>query len=1007
MRRGTILGMILLCISLTSFLGSQERQSGSLRGKVVDDNGQALPGVSITISGPALLGKVTALTNAEGLFRAPLLMPGENYELRIELPGFETIIRQGLIINVGKTISIDIQMTPSTITKEVKVVASTPTVDVVKSATSKTMTSAMMTSLPIGRNLDAVINTAPGVISGSILGHGYGEQGMVMDGIQMTEPDVGGGALGYDVGLAWDMLDEVELVTTGAPADTFASTGGLVNVVTKSGGNKFSGEASVYYTNENLVKVKLPREDLEALGLGMPNFPIYDFDAALSLGGPIIKDKIWFLGELRYANSKETGDFKPTVINGKQYNSYDRTYPNYIGFFKLSAQVARNFRVFAMGHYSMQDVMYYYGGWGLTNEANKHNKPVRFNYSGTAAWTIDNNTILDLRVGGLYFKWTGVNTKEGNPDSPHFSDDYTGYAWGNTGANEYTYKPKINISLNLIRFQDNFLGGNHEFKAGIEFERNRGDWGFYMKNPVFWYYYNGNPYYYRGLYGIDQADPVDGDGFIEIAAMGDKEGSGAEIGITSRIGGFIQDSFTIKRLTVNLGARVDHLKAWSPGRSKGASSAFAQAMGEAYFVPEFGLNPYAEVKYETWDNAFPYGTFISPRLGATFDLFGNGKTALKASLSRQQEGFVTGTFSSMYPLTWRSYYFQWWDENGNGQPDLPGIDRYLTYDNPLDMLSDSYKRSIDPNVKIPYEDEIALGVDHELLKNLNVGARYIYKNRKRIMGNVLYDEASKRYWYSYEQAPEWWVPFKTTIPAFGDFPAQTLTMYFQSNDAPDQVRRLTNVPEAKMKFNTFELSFEKRMADGWQVGGSVNFTKMTGNYPMTYASWASMGIYSNPNTFVNADGDLPFSRPIMIKLYGTFRLPYDFMFSFFYQHTDGSPWGRTVSVRPPTAWTEANNVKPISYSVRVEKIGTRRNQGSDSLDVRLEKDFRVGPGKLGIYADIFNLLASYTVSVSKNPGGTWQPDNVNTAEGKFTPGRLGLDYIGGSRLIKFSVFYRF
>lgn len=177
MRRATILGMILLCVSLTSFLGSQERQSGSLRGKVVDDNGQPLPGVSITISGPALLGKATAVTNAEGLFRAPLLMPGENYELRIELPGFETIIRQGLIINVGKTISIDIQMTPSTITKEVTVVASTPTVDVVKSATSKTMTSGMMTSLPIGRNVDAVINTAPGVISGSILGHGYGRAG--------------------------------------------------------------------------------------------------------------------------------------------------------------------------------------------------------------------------------------------------------------------------------------------------------------------------------------------------------------------------------------------------------------------------------------------------------------------------------------------------------------------------------------------------------------------------------------------------------------------------------------------------------------------------------------------------------------------------------------------------------------------------------------------------------------------------------------------------------------
>ena len=1016
MRRVTILGMILLCVSLTSFLGSQEMQSGSIRGRIVDDTGQPLPGVSILISGPALLGKVTAVTNQEGMFRAPFLTPGSDYEIRAELTGFETTTQKGIIINLGKTISIELQMKPSTITKEVTVVASTPTVDVVKSATAMTITSGTLTTLPLARNINMAFAVAAGTIGGSVYGqggnvygHGRGEVGFVMDGISANEPDVGGSAVGADTGMAWDMVDEIELISTGAPADTFSSIGGLVNIVTKSGGNSFSGEASLYYTNKDFVKVRLPDADLQSLGLAKPSTPVYDFDSAVSLGGPIIKDKIWFMGELRYAGKKLTGDFRPTVINGKQYNSYDRTFPNYIGFFKLSAQLAKNVRAFAMGHYSMQDVPYYYSGYGLTTEANKNNKPIRLNYSGTVSWALNSSTILDLRAGGLYFKWTGKNTKEADPNGPHFSDDYTGYSWGNTGATEYTYKPKLNVSLNLTRFQDNFLGGNHEFKVGIEFERNRGDWGFYMKKPLWWYYYDGNLYYYRGLYGIDHADPVDGDGLLEFAAMGDSEGSGAEIGITSRIGGFIQDSFTLKRLTINVGVRADHLTAWSPGRTKGAASdPLTMAIGATYFEPQFGINPYGEIKYDTWNNAFPYGTFISPRLGATYDVFGNGKTAIKASFVRQQESFSTATFSGMYPLTWRSYMFKWWDTNANGQPDLPGVDNYESFgDSPLPMVSKDYKNAIDPNVKISYEDEIAVAFEHELIKDFKVGVRYINKNRKKIMGSVLYDQGSQRYWYTYEKAPEWWVPFTTTIPAYKDFPAQTVTMYFQSNDAPDQNYRLTNIPEGKMKFYTYEVTFEKRMTNGWQVGGSFSYTKMTGNYPVTRAPWASQYVFSNPNTFVNNNGDLPFSRPIMVKLYGTFRMPYNFLFSFFFQHIDGSPWGRTVGVNPPADWAAANNARTWAYSIYVEEPGSRWNQASESLDVRIEKDLKVGPGTLGFYADIFNLLNSYTVNVSNNPGGTWRPADANTAEGTFTPGRLGLNSISGSRIFKFSVFYRF
>lgn len=115
---------------------------------------------------------------------------------------------------------------------------------------------------------------------------------------------------------------------------------------------------------------------------------------------------------------------------------------------------------------------------------------------------------------------------------------------------------------------------------------------------------------------------------------------------------------------------------------------------------------------------------------------------------------------------------------------------------PLAMVSDAYLKAIDPDVKPAYIDEFNFGVEHELLRDFQLGIHYIIKKRGNILGSVLWDENTGRYWYSYEKAPEWWIPFRTIVPAYGIFPAKEVTMYFLSNDAPDQFFRLTNIPEA-------------------------------------------------------------------------------------------------------------------------------------------------------------------------------------------------------------------
>ena len=1023
MTKTKVLFVVAACLILASIASAQELQSGSIRGRVVDDTGQALPGVSITISGPALIGKFTTVTNAEGLFRAPNLTPGAGYEIRAELKGFETTLQPGIIVNLGRTISIEITMKVSTLQQEVTVTAPSPTVDVVKSTISTTVPGEVMTALPLSRNMAGIRQFSRGAVGASLYGGGSSESGGVMDGINVTETDDGGLNLGGGTGIAWDMVEEIEVIGAGASAQFYNSANGTINIVMKTGGNKFSSEASVYFTNKDFANVHLPAPDIQALNLAMPSIPVYSYDAAFSLGGPIIQDKLWFQGEFRSIKTKNSGDFRPTVINGKQYNNYDRIFPAYVGFLKLSAQPTKNIRVSAMGHVAYADNPYFYTGWGVTDEANLHTKPFRSYWAGSVLWTVNSSTILDLRAGGLYFKWKGETTEPGNPDSPSFTDSYTGYSWGNTSqgaaSNVYTFKPSINISLTATKYVDSFLGGDHEFKAGVDWERLHGEWGFYSTRPLTWTYYNGSPYYYRAL-NNGVTDPIYGDGRLTYAAIGTTKGSSAQLGLTSRIGGFIQDSFTIKRLTINLGLRADHLTAWSPGRTKGAATdPVALALGATYFQPIYGINPYGSISYDTWDNAFPYNTFFSPRVGLTYNLFGDGRTALKVSFSRQQEGFVTNNFSSIYPLTNRTFTWNWWDDNNNGIPDSPPVDRYKEAlgVTPLAMISKAYLDAIDPKTRIPYTDEITAAIEHELVKDVNLAVRYIHKDRKRILASVLWDKPTGRYWYTHDLAPEWWIPFKTTVPAYGSFPAQDVTMYFLSPNAPAQNRRLTNVPEGAYKYHCVEVSFDKRMANGWQLGGSVDFSKLTGNYPMTTgsnalysgatASWTSVSAYSNANSFVNAYGEMPYSRPILIKLYGSFGLPFQFRFSFFYMHTDGSPWARTVTVVPPAAWVAANKVTSTSYSINVETPGTRWNEASDSLDLRIEKDFKLGPGTLGASVDIFNLLGAYTLTVNKNPAGTWRPADENTTSGTYTPGSLGLRGFTGSRQVRLSLRYSF
>jgi hypothetical protein len=199
-----------------------------------------------------------------------------------------------------------------------------------------------------------------------------------------------------------------------------------------------------------------------------------------------------------------------------------------------------------------------------------------------------------------------------------------------------------------------------------------------------------------------------------------------------------------------------------------------------------------------------------------------------------------------------------------------------------------------------------------------------------------------------------------------------------------------NVPEAERKYQAFELTFNKRMSHGWQLGGSVTISKAWGNIAGGYNDiWGYSLPGNTANWYVNNDGRLSDGdRPLVMKFYGTFKVPYGFLASFYYNYYSGSVWQRSATVYAPAAWAAANDVdtsRAPSYGINFETQGSRRTYAYQNVDARLEKDFSLSKyGRFSVYLDIYNLLGNFYPNVTLNPGGTWRPTDNNVSTGTYT-----------------------
>ncbi len=858
MKKGLTLSIVALFILLNVYVPimAQGRNTGALEGRVLDEQGGPLPGAEVKVSSPALIGGIQSrMTNDGGKFRFVLLPPGM-YTLETALPGFVPSKVENIRLFVGQTLTVDLTLKVGKLEAEVNVIASAPLVDMTSSQTLSTnLDQTVIETVAATKNklTTGLINLAPGASDNSVMGAAArSSNSWLVDGMNLTW--LANGADGNYPDLT--TIQEVQVSGIGANAEFGNFTGAALNLITKSGGNLFTGLAEISYSPLGWTEKNFASSTPTFSLFAAPPKKLY-FDAHVGLGGYIINDKLWFY----LSGGQQQTD---TEIAGFEKRESLRM-PS--AFVKLTYQMNRRSRF---------QLFWQYEHFEVYNRGLSPTRPIEATYYDIGPdspinlgffHVLSDNTFFEVSAG--YWSMIYEQKPNNGRDVPQHLNYETGIYSGNYlwwGREDTAH---ITVNAKLTHHADDFIMGSHEFKAGVEYlsgsEKYAGGY-----TGGFSYVDNANGYNYAYSYGYQTHAKA------------------------SKVSAFIQDAWTINdRLTINPGLRYNAWKGTLPN------------------VPGLSFRP---------TNHF------EPRIGLSFDLFGDNSTALKAHYGRYADSLKTS-------------YFQ-------GADDSMGdwiMYQVLEGGEKVEIFRQQFSNptTIDPNIRMPVMDQFALSLERTLFKDTAVGATFTSRRFKDFVARV-------------NTGASWSVvPFAFTdengnaqsIDVYEKTSSSSMDSFFVTNPAGGAAPSVIVTP--KNSFTGITLFFEKRFSNGWMLHGDYTYGRAKGNHTNLMAGGnGSTGNYLNPNLQINSYGFLPFDPTHNLQIYGSFELPLDFSFSPRLTVRSGNPWARDVKL--------AFSGSPL---VNIESRGSQRLPTRIDLDFRLEKSFRIGERmRFGIIVDVFNAI---------------------------------------------------
>ncbi len=915
------LGVLFFCLMFfAGFLAAQDAlQTGNIEGTVLDTEGIGLPGVSVKITGPALIkGTVSTVTSAAGAFRF-FFLPVGKYDLAFTLTGFKTTIKKDVEVTLRKTTSVRVVMEASAIAETVTVVGESPVVDVKTSTIQMNFTQVMLQKLPSARDPWVIMEMTPGVVMNrqNIGGSTAGSQSSAyahgsmrsqttynIDGVNMTDAAASGASATY---YDFDSFEEIQ-VETGAHTADIQVGGIVINMVTKSGGNKFSGGISVYGENDKLQSDNIPDKvkNPQYANVGSGNPLDYYYEYGGDFGGPIIKDKLWFYGS-----------FRNTAINrfiiGYTLNGVPQT--DYVllthGTFKLSFQIGNN-KLMGWAYYDRKYQPHRNAGPTRPPITTGLQDSPSYFYHLEDTWVLGSNLVLNFKLGinDMWYQLgpqpevdmnkPAVRIYYSTPVSGLYQDAFYYYTW--------YYSDRCQFHAFADYFKDDFLGGNHELKVGFEYQNSP----FHTTRK-----FPGNIMLYF--------DYPDRTGPYQVWTFREEKWSQTDEVYSL----YFYDVFSLKKhLTINLGLRLD-----STHMHINANDLAPTPWTDYYYTNRSTDRPIYH--QDAQKNAVSFTT-LSPRIGFTFDLLNDGKNIFKAHLARYSYQVSYAPVGDAITTGYWEVRYNWNDANNDKLPQTNEFGKIVYTDIGQGV-------QIDPNLKSPYTDEVVSGFERKIAHDIGLSLNFIYRE-------------NKRFWWSDNQAVD---PKTDYMPVTVQDPGPDGTLGTSDDGGNITVFNLakakvgvsepyvTQRPGYKTSYQGVELILNKRYADRWQFMASVTLGKTNVKMPIESVD--------DPNNRESYDDAVDSNdAPVIIKASGSYDLPWGFCVGAFFNYRTGYPTVRYFR-------TSSSLLNQGRISVNTEKFGDSRYPAMALLDLRLSKVFGLGKyGKIELMLDGFNIFNSVT-----------------------------------------------
>jgi hypothetical protein len=942
MRRVTSIGasVVVLAWLLLVPTGASAQQASGIAGVVRDSSGGVLPGVTVETSSPALIEKVrSVVTDGDGRYNIVDLRPG-TYTVSFTLGGFSTFKREGIVLTSGFTATVNADLQVGSLEETITVAGGAPLVDTQNVRQQTVVSTDVLDALPSStKTWGTVVALTPGFSGMADVGgqldqslgvsfHGKAGSKRQFDGMSI---DHASGNQGYIPNSA--LVEEISVQTSGISAESNAD-GAVVNMIPKVGGNTFAGSLFGLWTGEALGSDNLT-DELRARGLTTASKILKVYDASLTLGGPIKRDRLWFFAGFReWGSRNQMAGMFWNKTQGTPFWTPDPTRPadRYQWYeskaIRATWQVSTRNKLNLFADIADSCICRALGAVGQPPETGNafHFRPSSL-YQTTWSAPVTNRLLFDAGVSATILSFPSYLAPGVSPQHVSILEQTTGILYNartNYGTSQNDrYAQRASVS---------YVTGSHAFKFGYQNEQ-----------------------------GVANSDTTVTGGNLNYVFR-----AGVPVSITqwatpyrvenrtrADMGIYAQDQWAMRRLTLTYGLRFDYFRGEVP-----AQHVAAPPTG---WVPERSFDKVRNVP--SWKD-------LSPRLGAAYDLFGNGRTALKATIGRYAAKTGTAIASANNPIqtSVNSVTRTWTDTNGNYIPDCDLGNRAANGECAA-MSNQSFGGVRTTN---RYADDVLLGwgargytwevsteLQHEIGRGVSVTGGY-YRNwlgNFTATDNLLVDPAD----YS---------PYCITAPKDSRLPGgggyQVCGMHDISLAKFGLVNTLvtqaSNYGKQTQVNNFFTFSLNTRLGRGIQLGGGVDTGRTVTD---------NCFVVDSPQQLQNCHVVNPFEGQTQLKLFGSYPLPGDLVVGAILQNMSGPDIeadyaASTTEIAPSLGRNLAScgTRTPCTATATVPLImpGTLFEDRITRLDLRLTKRVQL-PRQLRLLAnvDIYNALNASSI----------------------------------------------